>query len=485
MRRLRCSTVLVSMLVAAGASSLLPQGPPTQPVAEAPAHVEPVGQVAYDASGQWLVSMDPTTVKTWSVNDGKRVGLAAIEGGVSLLRTSPTDPLVAFLRKDESVELRTLPALKPVRSWPTGNEYGTSDLAFTHDGASLATCAYMGAHSGVRFWDTGTGGPTRESGLRCDHIAFSPDGRWMATARLNGSRPEIKLWQLSDLTPVRTWTPYPEGTYFSLAFASASNLLVAGWRAPTTGWERKKDQYSYWRVPSGEQQIEASGPSGVETIALGAGTLLSAAGGTVRLWKLPNETEPLAFEPRGLEFEAHAGPVQALAPSPDGATFATAGRDRAVRIWRLGDGSRVRELADPAGAPKPTAPVRVASTAPPKASPVGPAPAGPQAGVVVTGRLVSASGRPVARRNLKLPLADPDEAGGLFYAFAPDFYEATTGDDGRFRFAAIKAGERYALVDLSGGRPSPLRRLDGSIVLLEIAKGAGNIDLGEIRFESP
>lgn len=437
-------------------------------------------QVTYEFSGQWLVSIDQSLVKTWDTTDGTRAARVAI-AGAWLLRTSPSKPLVAILRKDETVELRTLPALKPVRSWPTGNQYGTEDMAFSHDGATLATCAQMGAHWGVRFWDSDTGELRRELKGRCDRIAFSPDGRWIATARINGLQPEIKLWQASDLAHARTWVLYPEGSYFSLAFASNSNLLVAGWRAPprSAAWQRKKDQYSYWRVPSDERTVEPGGPSGIETVAFGAdaNTMLSANGQRVRLWNLPAADGPLAFQPQRIELDVKHGPVDAIAASPDRSTFATAGRDGAIRTWRLADGSPVRELAEPADAP-----IAVAAV-PSNAAPSKPSPAA-QSGLLITGRLVTASGQPVAQRSLKLPIALPGKQGGLFYAFAPDFYEATTGTDGRFRFAGVKSGKRYALVDMTSGRPSPLRRSDGSTLLLEIAAGAKSIDLGDIRFSS-
>ncbi|HVS01216.1 MAG TPA: hypothetical protein VMT16_00455 [Thermoanaerobaculia bacterium] len=197
--------------------------------------------------------------------------------------------------------------------------------------------------------------------------------------------------------------------------------------------------------------------------------------GRVRIWTLPEATERLAFE-------AHSGQIHAVAPSPDRTTFATGGEDRAVRIWRAADGSLVRELADQAG-PKTAAAATVSAAAASRAAPL--APTRPPAGLVITGRLVTASGEPVARRNLKLPLAYSDEKGGLFYSFAPDFYEATSGNDGRFRFVGVKSGARYAVVDMSSGRPAPLKRSDGSTVLLQIAKGAANVDLGEIRFMEP
>ena len=89
---------------------------------------------------------------------------------------------------------------------------------------------------------------------------------------------------------------------------------------------------------------------------------------------------------------------------------------------------------------------------------------------------------PVAHFALRLVRAYPNEKGGLLYVFSPH-YEAETDADGRFRFEGVKSGERYALVDMSSGRPSPLKRADGSTVLLELIKDPKSIALGDIRVE--
>jgi hypothetical protein len=201
-------------------------------------------------------------------------------------------------------------------------------------------------------------------------------------------------------------------------------------------------------------------------------TILSADRGTVRLMTLPDGIERLSFE-------GHEGEVHAIASSPGQATFATGGADRAIRLWNLGDGALVRELLD-RDAGKPAA-AALPAVKPDAAS----QPTSKQTGLVVAGRLVTAEGKPVTNVVLKLPLAYPDEGGGIFYSFAPGFHEATTDADGRFRFEGVEAGKRYALVTMSGGPPSPLKAADGSTLLIEIASGTRKLDLGAIRWEQP
>ena len=132
----------------------------------------------------------------------------------------------------------------------------------------------------------------------------------------------------------------PDGAYFTLSFTPDSKYLVAG---------SNKDQWSLWRVSSGQPAAIKDGPNGYETVTAGTdgATLLSADGGRVQVWNLPGGTQRLAFV-------GHEGQIYSIAPSPDGATVATAGKDRAIRIWTLADGSLVQQLVDQTSAAKTT-----------------------------------------------------------------------------------------------------------------------------------
>ena len=434
------------------------------------AHAAGVRRVEYASAGKWLVSMDDNTIKTWSMPDGAPAGAVVLPERAEAFRCSPTEPLLALLTRQYDVELRTIPDLTLVRSWKS-LDY-TAGLAFSPDGKILATCAY----GGIRFWNTSTGELVKHLEVKevFSTLAFSPDGKWLVTAgrrELMGGGHLLSVWQLSDYTRAqKVVPPYEDGAIFTLAFTPDGKFFAAG---------SNNDQISLWHMPSGKQAVIKEGrPYGLWTVSAGTDgkTLYSADYGRIRLWNLPDCSARATFE-------AHSKQINSIAPSPDGLTIATGSDDRTIRLWKLADNSLVHNLVAPKAAPEPSpagTPAGTAvATAPESAAPA--TESGPR--LVVSGRLVGPDNKPVANIALKLPLAFPDKGGGLLYMFAPNFFEATTDADGRFRFAGVKPGEKYAVVHMSGTSLSPLKRTDGSIVLLDIGPGTANIDLGEIPFE--
>jgi mono/diheme cytochrome c family protein len=162
-------------------------------------------------------------------------------------------------------------------------------LAISADGTRLASCGY---DKSIRIWDVATGrvlSVLREHTDAVFAVAFSPDDAWMASGA--GDR-SVKIWDARKGVRLHTLTDATEAVT-SLQFRPTGPLLL------TAGGTDK----------------------------------------TIRTW---------AFDASGgkqvKSVIAHTAPVLAVRYSPDGKLLASAGADRAVKIWNADTWIEVRTL---------------------------------------------------------------------------------------------------------------------------------------------
>lgn len=207
----------------------------------------------------------------------------------------------------------------PSRSEPVQHDEPIWSLAYSSDGATLATSDVGGT---VRAWDLRQSRRLLSERPRGDHarrVAFSPDGRVLAAS---GWEPIVRFWDVAgreELHPLALdhgWTKdlafSPDGRSLAVTSQVSGNLSVWDWTA--------RPARMLFRVTDNDILAFAYSPDGSQ-IAIGG------KDGSVRL------REPATGREVG-RFQAHERNITAIAFSPDSRVLATASQnDPDVRIW--------------------------------------------------------------------------------------------------------------------------------------------------------
>lgn len=178
-------------------------------------------------------------------------------------------------------------------------------------------------------------------------MAFSPDGRWLAAAAVN-----FRVWDLTTGKLVHTLDPesgYPRAVAFGasgkeiLGAASFLGFVLPGGPKPTG--------MIVWDAQTGRRLRSMSGNLDASIVSAAfspdANRLAWVEGYTdplgnlphrVRVWDTKSGNDACVIE------KGQAGPVRALAFSPNGTVLATARMDGTVKLWNTADGKELRTL---------------------------------------------------------------------------------------------------------------------------------------------
>jgi WD40 repeat protein len=342
-----------------------------------------VYQVLFGDEGRLLAACDSDgTVRMWRV--------AAPDGAagtrVSLLPQQPVEHrgsawACAFRPQDR--QLLTVGNDGGAQIWDAGTGQGrrilrghgrrVNTLAFSADGTRMAT----GGNDGiVRMWDARTGRRTAELAGRGDRLVsavFSPAGPVLGTASNDG---DVYLWNAVDGEYLReidvetdhTWAEAFSGDGDLLATANDDDTVRLWWRstgAHVTTLELHRGRVRsiafrdddavlatgcddslvrLWEPHTGRLVAELEGHSDrvyAVTFCRGGRAVLSASwDGTAVIWEGGRKRHVL----RG-----HRGRLWTAAAHPSLPLLATAGDDRAIRLWDADSGELTARLTGHTG----------------------------------------------------------------------------------------------------------------------------------------
>ncbi|WP_405161924.1 WD40 repeat domain-containing protein [Nocardia sp. NBC_01499] len=171
-------------------------------------------------------------------------------------------------------------------------------------------------------------------------LALSTARRLLASAGSDGT---IRLWDLSEPRTIAAAGQLSghRGNVESVAFSPDNSKLVS---AGSDGTVRVWDVYD----PRAPRQL---GQVDIGTVATSVTYLPDGrsivAGGVDGTLNFLNADTPQTIRRIGAPIAAHAGGVKALALAPDAAVLATAGNDRTVRLWAVGDSENPTQIGAP------------------------------------------------------------------------------------------------------------------------------------------
>jgi WD40 repeat protein len=190
-----------------------------------------VGSLAFSPDGKWLAAgfgqlnwlegEYDQVVKVWDLASGQEAATLPHRNTVPSLAFSPDGATLATAGYDGTVRLWAVGSWQQVCSWKGPQSFDV--LAYVPGGKALATARWDGT---LELWDAATGQAVRVLGrhsYRIFDLAFSPDGKTLASA---SSDQTVKLWDVVSGHELRTLAEHTN-LVFGVAFAPDGACLAS------------------------------------------------------------------------------------------------------------------------------------------------------------------------------------------------------------------------------------------------------------------
>ena len=297
------------------------------------AHVGPVLCVAYSYDGAMIATGgQDKTVRIWDAQTGKLVEtLAGHSGPVTALAFTPDRiTLASGSWEDGSVRFWKLRDWSLIRT--TAVPGGARALAYTGDsnrlvvGGGSQVAVLLDVVRGTKIADLDT---HQAGGVPC--VAASADGLVVATGSgLNTSDARVKIWAAIGGQEGAS-VQMNDGMVLGVAFNSAGSVLVTGSvNQSIMAW----DTATLKPVGAMGKFCDATGSLSLAFSTDGKFLASGHPDRTVRIWNTENWIQASVL--RG-----HAGPVNGIAWSLDGARLVSVSQDGGILRWEAATGRRL------------------------------------------------------------------------------------------------------------------------------------------------
>lgn len=242
----------------------------------------------------------------------------AHEALISTIAISENGQVAATAHRDGWITLRDPETGRPLRSWTTGDTL--RGITLTPGGELLAS---VSESAGLQLWDTRTGlevaSPQVPNAMA---VQFDRGAKRLVSLDAKG---QVSVWALETGQPVRA-LPARKGST-ALGVSSRSELAVVD-----------EQGVALWNIEEGKKVggIRRSGPAPESMLFTPSGELVVRTRQGMEVW-----------EPRsgaGRRLNGHAGGVEAVTFSADGALIASGGEDGTVRLLAAATGEELKVL---------------------------------------------------------------------------------------------------------------------------------------------
>ena len=273
--------------------------------------------------GIWIYDTETADELNLLTGHAKAVSSIAFSPDGATLASGSYDATVRLWGVENGREIHTL----------TAHTKAVKTVAFSPDGTTLASGSY---DETVRLWDVATGierhtlkGHTRS----VYDVAFNHDGTMLASASVFDA---IRLWEVANGTEIRTITAGQNGA-FSVAFSPVTNTFASGVHDKTV---------RLWDAATGTElhTLEGHTHHVSHVVFSRDGDVLASATGshwdtTIRLWHADTGTELHTFT-------GHTGGISELTFNPSGDILTSASADNSIRLWDVNTGTELRTFVD-------------------------------------------------------------------------------------------------------------------------------------------